>query len=195
MYFGLANTPATFQTMMNEIFQDLITEGVVSVYLDDILIFTNSLEEHHRITRLVLDCIREHKLYLWCNVPHNPDIRNATYEPAFPPICRLPPPFSSVMSTAVFSAVVITAAAVFDVAATFTVVAAAFTVVATAFTIVAAVITVTTAISVVFAVFTATAAVSISSASASDRSPHSVNSVRPWSYHPLAPFPQSVTNI
>jgi hypothetical protein len=64
MYFGLTNSPATFQTMMNEIFQDLITKGVVSVYLDDILIFTNSLEEHHRITRLVLDRMREHKLYL-----------------------------------------------------------------------------------------------------------------------------------
>jgi hypothetical protein len=38
--------------------------GVVSVYLDDILIFTNSLEEHHRITRLVLDRMHEHKLYL-----------------------------------------------------------------------------------------------------------------------------------
>jgi hypothetical protein len=50
MYFGLTNSPATFQTMMNEIFQDLITEGVVSVYLDDILIFTNSLEEHCRVT-------------------------------------------------------------------------------------------------------------------------------------------------
>jgi hypothetical protein len=42
----------------------LSTEGVVSVYLDDILSFTNSLEDHHRITGLVLDRIREHKLYL-----------------------------------------------------------------------------------------------------------------------------------
>jgi hypothetical protein len=50
--------------MMNEIFQDLITEGIVSVYLDDILIFTNSLEEHRRITRLVLDRMSEHNLYL-----------------------------------------------------------------------------------------------------------------------------------
>jgi hypothetical protein len=49
---------------MNEIFQDLITEHIVSVYLDDILIFTNSLEEHCRITCLVLDHMREHKLYL-----------------------------------------------------------------------------------------------------------------------------------
>jgi hypothetical protein len=64
MYFGLTNSLATFQTMMNEIFQDLITEGVISVYLDDILIFTNLLEEHHRITCLVLDCMCEHKLYL-----------------------------------------------------------------------------------------------------------------------------------
>jgi hypothetical protein len=64
MYFSLTNSLATFQTMMNKIFQYLITEGVVSVYLDDILIFTNSLEEHRRITRLVLDRMREHKLYL-----------------------------------------------------------------------------------------------------------------------------------
>jgi hypothetical protein len=64
MYFGLTNSPATFQTMMNEIFQDLTTEGVVSVYLDNILIFTNSLEEHCRITHLVLDHMHEHKLYL-----------------------------------------------------------------------------------------------------------------------------------
>jgi hypothetical protein len=64
MYFGLTNSPATFQMMMNEIFQDLITEGVISMYLDNILIFTNSLEEHCQITHLVLDRMREHKLYL-----------------------------------------------------------------------------------------------------------------------------------
>jgi hypothetical protein len=64
MYFSLTNSLATFQTMMNKIFQDLITEGIVSVYLDDILIFTNSLEEHRRVMHLVLDRICEHKLYL-----------------------------------------------------------------------------------------------------------------------------------
>jgi hypothetical protein len=62
--FGLTTSPATFQMMMNEIFQDLITEGIVLVYLDDILIFTNSLEEHRWITCLVLDRMQEHKLYL-----------------------------------------------------------------------------------------------------------------------------------
>jgi hypothetical protein len=59
MYFGLTNSPATFQTMMNGIFQDLITEGVVSMF-----IFTNSLEEHWRIICLVSDRMCKHKLYL-----------------------------------------------------------------------------------------------------------------------------------
>ena len=40
MFFSLTNSPATFQTMMDGIFKDLISEGVVVVYLDDILIFT-----------------------------------------------------------------------------------------------------------------------------------------------------------
>jgi hypothetical protein len=64
MYFGLTNSSATFQMMMNEIFQDLITKGIVSVYLNDILIFTNSLEKHHWFTCLVLDCMCENKLYV-----------------------------------------------------------------------------------------------------------------------------------
>jgi hypothetical protein len=38
--------------------------SIVSIYLDDILIFTNSLEEHCQITCLVLDRMHEHKLYL-----------------------------------------------------------------------------------------------------------------------------------
>ena len=50
MFFGLTNSPATFQTMMNDIFTDMISEGVVVVYLGDILIFTKDLDEHRRIT-------------------------------------------------------------------------------------------------------------------------------------------------
>ena len=46
MFFGLTNSPATFQTMMDGIFEDLISEDVVVVYLDDILIFTKTLDEH-----------------------------------------------------------------------------------------------------------------------------------------------------
>jgi hypothetical protein len=61
MYFCLTNSPATFQTMMNEIFQDLITEEVISVYLDDILIFTSSIDTS--LDWFLTEYI-EHKLYL-----------------------------------------------------------------------------------------------------------------------------------
>ena len=57
MFFGLMNSPATFQTMMDDIFKDLISEGVVVVYLDDILIFTETLEEHWKITCQVLELL------------------------------------------------------------------------------------------------------------------------------------------
>ena len=50
--------------MMNNIFQDLIAEGVVCVYLDNILIYTKTLEEHCWITRIVLERLRWHQLYL-----------------------------------------------------------------------------------------------------------------------------------
>ena len=42
----MTNSPATFQTMMNGIFRNLIAEGIVVVYLDDILIFTKTEKEH-----------------------------------------------------------------------------------------------------------------------------------------------------
>ena len=58
------NSPTTFQAMMNKIFKDLITEGIVSVYLDDILVFTHSLEEHRQVTQIVLDRMHKHHLYL-----------------------------------------------------------------------------------------------------------------------------------
>ena len=64
MFFGLTNSPATFQTMMNDIVYDLIMEGVVCVYLDDILIFTKSLEEHQRVVWQVMEWLLEYKLYL-----------------------------------------------------------------------------------------------------------------------------------
>ena len=50
--------------MMDDIFEDLISEGVVVVYLDDILIFTETLEEHQKVTRRVLELLEKHKLYL-----------------------------------------------------------------------------------------------------------------------------------
>ncbi len=46
MFFGLTNLPTMFQWMMNDIFRDLIGEGKVMIYLDDILIFSKTLDEH-----------------------------------------------------------------------------------------------------------------------------------------------------
>jgi hypothetical protein len=53
MFFGLTNSPATFQTMMNYLLRDLIAQGKVAVYLDDILIFTKDLLEHRKIVKEV----------------------------------------------------------------------------------------------------------------------------------------------
>jgi hypothetical protein len=64
MFFGLTNSLVTFQTMMDKIFEELISEGIVVVYLDDILIFTETLEEHREITRRVMEVLQKHKLYL-----------------------------------------------------------------------------------------------------------------------------------
>src|SRR5467141_1827294 len=65
MFFGLTNSPAMFQTMMNDIFQELMDEGVVVIYMDDILIFGGQTkEEHHGIVVWVLDILRKHWLYL-----------------------------------------------------------------------------------------------------------------------------------
>jgi hypothetical protein len=54
MYFGLTNSPATFQTMMNNIFQDLILSGDVMVYLDNILIMHSDLACHCKVVQEVL---------------------------------------------------------------------------------------------------------------------------------------------
>jgi len=64
MFFGMTNSPAIFQTMMNDIFRTLIAEGIVVVYLDDILIFTRTEEEHERVVRRVLEVLVGHKLFL-----------------------------------------------------------------------------------------------------------------------------------
>ena len=49
MFVGLTNSPATFQTMMNNIFKDLIDEGYVAVYMDNILVYTHTIEHHREV--------------------------------------------------------------------------------------------------------------------------------------------------
>jgi len=64
MFFGMTNSPATFQTMINDIFYDLIAENIMVVYLDNILIFTRIKEEHTKAIQWVLQVLQENKLFL-----------------------------------------------------------------------------------------------------------------------------------
>ena len=64
MTFGLCNALATFQTIMNTEFGDLLDIGQVVIYLDDILIFATTLAELMRLTHLVLQQLEKLDLYL-----------------------------------------------------------------------------------------------------------------------------------
>jgi len=65
MFFGLTNSPSTFQTMMDTIFRDLTATGEVIIYMDDILIATPSNVNHHcQLVHQILDKLEEHDLFL-----------------------------------------------------------------------------------------------------------------------------------
>jgi len=65
MFFGLTNSPATFQAMINDIFKDEIQEGWVSIYMDDILIHTdNNVVKHWKYVHWILQKLEENDLYL-----------------------------------------------------------------------------------------------------------------------------------
>jgi hypothetical protein len=60
--FGLSNAPAIFMCLMNNVFQEYLDKFVI-VFLDDILIYSKSEEEHEHHLRMVLKVLREHQLY------------------------------------------------------------------------------------------------------------------------------------
>nr|XP_016481764.1 PREDICTED: RNA-directed DNA polymerase homolog [Nicotiana tabacum] len=62
MPFGLTNSPVSFCTLMNQVFGEYIDEFVV-VHLDDIVIYSKTLEEYLEYLRKVLARLREHELY------------------------------------------------------------------------------------------------------------------------------------
>ena len=64
MFFGLTNSPAMFQGMMNQILREEINTGTVIVYLDDTLIFTVTMEEHRKVVHRVLEKLRKNCLFL-----------------------------------------------------------------------------------------------------------------------------------
>jgi hypothetical protein len=62
MPFGLTNAPVTFCILMNDIFRECLNDFVI-VYIDDILIYSGSLEEHVEHLRKVFQRLKENKLY------------------------------------------------------------------------------------------------------------------------------------
>src|SRR6202046_3183198 len=64
MTFGLCNAPATFQTFMNNIYEDMINDGHVVIYLDDILIFAEDPQLLDTLSHEVLSRLEKHDLYL-----------------------------------------------------------------------------------------------------------------------------------
>jgi Reverse transcriptase (RNA-dependent DNA polymerase) len=73
MFFGLTNSPATFQTMMNSIFAPEIAEAWLTIYMDDIAIHTYKCDNeddqthltcHHQYINRVLEKLQEHNLFL-----------------------------------------------------------------------------------------------------------------------------------
>jgi hypothetical protein len=62
MSFGLTNALAYFMNLMNKVFMEELDEFVV-VFIDDILVYSKSVEEHEKHLRVVLEKLRAHKLY------------------------------------------------------------------------------------------------------------------------------------
>ena len=64
MFFRMTNSPAIFQAMMNEILRDLINEGKVAVFVDDVLVGTETEEGHDEIVKEILRRLEENNLYI-----------------------------------------------------------------------------------------------------------------------------------
>jgi len=64
MFFGMTNSPATFQVMINEILRDLINEGKVVAFMDDVLVGTETEEGHDEIVKEILRRLEENDLYI-----------------------------------------------------------------------------------------------------------------------------------
>jgi len=64
MYFGLTNSLATFQAMMNNILKDLIDKKEVTVYINDILVGTDSEQGHEELVEEILRRMEENDLYI-----------------------------------------------------------------------------------------------------------------------------------
>ena len=64
MFFGMTNSPAIFQAIMNKILRDMINEGKVAAFVDDILVGTETEEGHNEIVEEILKRLEKNDLYV-----------------------------------------------------------------------------------------------------------------------------------
>ena len=64
MFFGLTNSPATFQAIINELLRDLINTGKVAVFIDDVIVGTETEEGHDELVAEVIKRLEENDLYM-----------------------------------------------------------------------------------------------------------------------------------
>jgi len=64
MYFGLTNSSATFQTMMNNLFRDLINQKDMVTFIDNILVAIDMEEEHDKLVEEILKRLEENNLFV-----------------------------------------------------------------------------------------------------------------------------------
>ena len=64
IFFGLTNSPATFQTMMNKLLRNLINTGKVAIFIDDVIVGTETEEEHDNIVVEVIKRLEKNNLYM-----------------------------------------------------------------------------------------------------------------------------------
>jgi len=64
MFFGITNSPATFQAMMNKILRDLINERKVTAFIDNVLVGTKKEKGHDEIVKEILRRLEENNLYV-----------------------------------------------------------------------------------------------------------------------------------
>ena len=64
MFFGLTNSPVTFQAMINKLLRDLINMGKVAVFIDDVIVGTETEEEHDELVAEVIRRLEENDLYV-----------------------------------------------------------------------------------------------------------------------------------
>jgi len=64
IFFGMTNSSAIFQAMMNKILRDLVNKGKVTAFVDDVLVGTETEEEHDKIIEEVLRRLEENNLYV-----------------------------------------------------------------------------------------------------------------------------------